>query len=162
LEPFALERFQSTWENRVRLNVAESGVHPLTLDQLIESAADRESLFAQPLAYTQTNGTPELRSTIAAMYPGASADYVEVTNGCSEANCVVLWHLVKPGDEVVLMAPNYQQARGLVRGLGATVREWPLGGGQRAGRWQVDLAALEDLVTARTRIIFVCNPNNPT
>jgi aspartate/methionine/tyrosine aminotransferase len=162
LEPFALERLQSTWENRVTLNVSESGVHPLRLEELAESPEERAALLAQELAYTQTNGTPDLRAAIAAMYPGATADHVEVTNGGSEANCIVLWHLVTPGDEVVLMAPNYMQARGLARSLGATVREWPLAGGEEAGRWHADVAALERLVSPRTRLIFVCNPNNPT
>ena len=30
-EPFAMERWQSTWENRVQYNLSESGVHPLTV-----------------------------------------------------------------------------------------------------------------------------------
>ena len=45
LEPFALERMQSTWENRVAWNLAESGVHPLRLEELAISAEDRAALF---------------------------------------------------------------------------------------------------------------------
>src|SRR6266566_3949365 len=33
--PFELERWQSTWENRVRFNLSESGVHPLTIQELL-------------------------------------------------------------------------------------------------------------------------------
>ena len=39
LEPFALERLQSTWENRVAWNLAESGVHPLRLEELANHPA---------------------------------------------------------------------------------------------------------------------------
>src|SRR5439155_24824126 len=33
--PFELERWQSTWENRVRFNLSESGVHPLSIQELL-------------------------------------------------------------------------------------------------------------------------------
>ncbi|TLY47109.1 MAG: aspartate aminotransferase, partial [Gemmatimonadetes bacterium] len=35
---FELERWQSTWENRVRYNLSESGVHPLSIQELLELA----------------------------------------------------------------------------------------------------------------------------
>src|SRR6266568_463769 len=99
LEPFALERFQSIWENRVAWNVAESGVHPLRVSELIDSAELHDALMEQTLGYPQTNGTAELREAIAAIYPGATPDHVQVTNGGSEANCILLMKLVEPGDE---------------------------------------------------------------
>ena len=160
LETFALERLQSIWEHRVAWNVSESGVQPLRVEELADTAEARETLLRQELAYTQTNGTPELRTAIAASYPGATASHVQVTNGGSEANCIALWHLVEPGDEIVMMAPNYMQAPGLGRALGAVVRRWPLVDEGR--RWRLDLDALSTLVTPRTKLIFVCNPNNPT
>ena len=160
LEPFALERLQSTWENRVAWNLSESGVHPLRLEELAESVADRDALLGQELGYTQTNGTPELRALVAAMYPGATPAHVEITNGGSEANCIVLWRLLEPGDEMVMMAPNYMQVRGIARGLGATVRAWPLV--PTGSRWEPDLDALEAIVSPATKVIAICNPNNPT
>ena len=90
LEAFAMERLQSTWENRVDWNVSESGVHPLRVEELADDPASVAALMTQALGYPQTNGTVELRSAIAAMYPGATPDHVEVTNGGSEANCLVL------------------------------------------------------------------------
>ena len=160
LEPFALERLQSTWENRVAWNLAESGVHPLRLEELAITVAERDALLSQELGYTQTNGTPELRSLVAAMYPGATAEHVEVTNGGSEANWIVLWRLLEPGDEMVMMTPNYMQVRGIARGLGAAVRPWPLV--EAESRWQPDLDALERIVSPATKLIAICNPNNPT
>jgi hypothetical protein len=161
-EPFAMERLQSTWEHRVAWNLSESGVEPLRLEELAETEADRTALFFQELAYTQTNGTADLRAAIAARYPGASPDHVEVTNGGSEANFIALCHLIERGDEVVMMAPSYMQARGVARALGAAVRPWPLIEDAAANRWRLDLDALDALVTPRTRMVLVCNPNNPT
>ena len=160
LEPFVLERWQSIWENRVAWNLSESGVHPLRVEEVAVTDADRQALLRQELGYPQTNGTPELREAIASLYSGATPDHVEVTNGGSEANCIALWHLVEPGDEVVMMTPNYMQVRGLSRALGATVRPWPLR--EEKTRWAPDFTALEALVTPRTRAILICNPNNPT
>lgn len=162
-EAFTLERFQSIWENRVAWNVAESGVHPLRVEEIAETDEDRASVLALHMHYPQTNGTLELRTHIAAMYPGATADHIQVTNGGSEANCISLMLLVEPGDEVVMMVPNYMQVRGLAKAFGATVKPWALveDTGPRP-RWRPDLAALETLVTPKTRAILICNPNNPT
>jgi aspartate/methionine/tyrosine aminotransferase len=162
LEPFAMERMQSNWEHRVAWNLSESGVHPLRVEELADTAADRSAVLAQELGYTQTNGTPDLRAAIAMLYPGADASHVEVTNGGSEANFIALWHLLEAGDEVVMMMPNYMQIRGIARGLGAVVRPWPLAGGEAGGRWRPDMPLLEALVSSRTKVIAICNPNNPT
>jgi aspartate/methionine/tyrosine aminotransferase len=164
LDTFALERYQSVWENRVTWNLAESGVHPLRVADLVNTPELQVAMFEQELGYPQTNGTIGLRTRIAAIYPGSTIEHVEVMNGGSEANCVVLMRLLQPGDEVVFMTPNYMQASGLARALGAAVRAWPLRltGGGTAARWTADTDDLRRLVTAKTRAILVCNPNNPT
>src|SRR4030095_16203961 len=128
LEPFAMERMQSTYENQVDFNLSESGVHPLQLGELVDSPQARESLLREALKYSQSNGTAALRSLIAAHYTGATIDHVQVTNGGAEANYVTMWNLVEPGDEVVFMVPSYMQTWGLARGFGATVHDWPLRG----------------------------------
>jgi hypothetical protein len=164
LETFALERFQSEWENRVAWNVAESGVQPLRVGEVIDTPELHDALLQLELGYPQTNGTVELRETIASMYSGATADNVLVTNGGSEANCLLLMRLIEPGDEIVCLTPNYLQIAGLARSLGATVTPWRMherGSGETA-RWSVDPDELDRLVTPRTRAIALCNPNNPT
>jgi aspartate/methionine/tyrosine aminotransferase len=171
IETFAMERLQSTWENRVQFNLSESGVHPLRLEELLdagpiggETSDNLTRLLKQELVYTQSNGTPELRRAIAALYPGTTEDHIEVTNGGSEANYLAIWHLVERGDEVVMMTPNYMQAWGLVRGFGGTLKPWPLREHETAAgrRWRPDLDDLKGLVTPRTKLILICNPNNPT
>jgi aspartate/methionine/tyrosine aminotransferase len=162
LEPFAMERMQSTYENEVEFNLSESGVYPLSVRELLDDPADWDGVLDQPLVYTQSNGTRELRRQVAALYPGATAEHVHVTNGGSEANYVVTWRLVEPGDEVVLMVPNYMQTWGLTRALGGTVREWALRPDAASARWVTDTDDLRRLVNARTRLIIICTPNNPT
>jgi hypothetical protein len=162
IEPFAMERMQSTWENQVEFNLSESGVHPLHIADVVDDPTEWELLLHQELGYPQTNGTIPLRAAIAALYPGATADHVQVTNGGAEANFVVTWRLLEPGDEAVVMVPNYMQTWGLARAFAGTVREWPLGLSPGGRGWVLDLDQLARLVSARTRLIVVCNPNNPT
>jgi len=162
LEQFAMERMQSTYENLVEFNLSESGVRPLTARELIADAAGLDGLLDQPLVYSQSNGTVGLRQAIASMYPGAGIEHIEVTNGGSEANFITTFNLIEKGDEVVMLVPNYMQTWGLSRAFGGTIREWRLIEDHDAGRWRVDLSALEVLVTSRTKMIVICNPNNPT
>lgn len=158
IEIFELERVQSLWENRVEYNLTESGVHPYTLNELLgeEGAA---ALANVRLGYGQTNGSIPLRESIAALYPGAGSDNVLVTNGSAEANFVATWGTLDAGDEIVYMVPNYLQIRGISRAMGVTVRPLAL---RPELAWQPDLDELNTLVTSRTKVIAVCNPNNPT
>jgi aspartate/methionine/tyrosine aminotransferase len=155
LDTFEMERMQSTWENQVRYNLTESGVHPLRVEDLVDDSIGRELL-----GYPQTNGTRALRELIASLYPGCGPDHVLVTNGAAEANFISTWNLLSPGDEMVFMVPNYMQIGGLARSLGAEVK--PVWLQMSNGRWSLDLDSLERAVSGRTRLIALCNPNNPT
>ena len=159
-EPFVMEREMSRWENTVEVNISESGVHPLTLAELLAlDGRDVASLGDLSFHYPQANGLIELRETIASLYNGAGPDDVLVTVGAAEANYLALTALIEPGDEVVVVLPNYMQVWGLARNLGATVREVYLDGDRD---WALDVDALDGAVGPRTKMICVCNPNNPT
>jgi len=159
LEQFQMERMQSTWENLVQYNLSESGVHPATIGQLIPDSAERDQLLSTELGYSQSNGTPELRRAIADIYPGAAEENIIATVGTAEANFLIAWMLTEPGDEVVMMLPNYMQLWGIVRAFGAEVKPLPL---IEELLWAPDLDALDRAVSPRTKMIAVCNPNNPT
>ena len=60
-----------------------------------------------------------------------------------------------------MLVPNYMQTWGLSRAFGGTIREWPLIEDRDAGRWRVDLEKLDGLVTSRTKMIVICNPEQP-
>ena len=159
IEPFELERWQSVWENKVELNISESGVHPLTTAELVPDVEQLKKILNVQQLYPQTNGSEELRTRIAELYPGAKMENVLVTSGGSEANYVSTWGLIEPGDEVVFMMPNYMQIAGLARGFGATVKSLWL---RESLDWGINVDDLPRLVTAKTKIIAICNPSNPT
>src|SRR5580704_1916740 len=159
IQPFELERWQSVWENKVELNISESGVHPLTTSELVPDAAMLQKVLDVPQYYPQTNGSEELRSLIAESYPGATAENVLVTCGGSEANFISTWALVEPGDEVLFMMPNYMQIAGLARTFGATVKQLWL---REELQWGINTGNLSRLIGPKTKLVAICNPSNPT
>jgi len=159
-EPFAMERWQSTWENRVRYNLSESGVHPLTVGELLALAGSSlEEVAAVRLGYPQSNGTEPLRAAIAGLYPGATPDNVLVTSGSAEANFCVCWRFIEPGDRVAIVLPTYMQTWGLARTFGARISPIWLREDQA---WQPDPSELDAAIAPGTKLVIVTNPNNPT
>ena len=158
--PFELERWQSTWEHRVRFNLSESGVHPLSVQELLGLAgASAAPLLDVRLGYSQSNGTDQLRERIAALYPGASPDHVLVTTGSSEANFAICWRLLDPGDRVAVMMPNYLQTWGLTQNFGAQVSEFRL---HEDKGWEPVVEEIRGAITSGTKLVVVTNPHNPT
>ena len=67
--PFQMERWQSTYEHRVKYNLSESGVHPLTIGELLSYASNTTDLSGVRLGYSQSNGSTT-ETEIARLYPG--------------------------------------------------------------------------------------------
>lgn len=159
-KPFALEQFLSEYEQSVAYNYSESGVHPVPLGELLNLAGQPiESLADVPLNYPEVNGELKLRAYIAALYPGATPDNVLVTIGASEANLLAATTLLEPGDEVLAFRPTYLQFGGMAENIGVTVKTIDLV--EKEG-WRLDLGQLASLVTSKTKVISIVNPNNPT
>lgn len=158
--PFQVERYLSELEHGVVYNFSESGVHPMSLQGLMDLAEiDPKELMATMIDYPQVNGKQSLRDTISGFYPGASSEGVLITVGATEANTLVAQTLLEPGDNVVCFRPTYEQISGNARNLGNEVRWVDLV--EDAG-WAIDADALTKAVDDNTRIIHVVNPNNPT
>ncbi len=159
-EPFVMEQMMSEWENVVDINLSESGVHPMTLGELLAmDGREPNDLAGVGMFYPQANGSVELRESIAALYPGATADDVLVTVGAAEANYLAITTFLDAGDEVVIVLPNYMQVWGVARNRGCRVREVYLDVDRD---WALDTNALDEAVSADTKMICVVNPNNPT
>ena len=158
--PFAQERVMSKWENVVDYNLGDSGVHPITTEELVDDPEVIEELLSTALHHPQANGIIELREHVAALYAGATVDNVLVTSGAAQANFTALWTLLEPGDEIVVLLPNYLQIWGIAHNFGLQVETCNLV--EQEDGWALDLDELHSTVTDKTRLIAVCNPNNPT
>ncbi len=156
---FEMEQLMSEWEKIVDYNLSESGVHPLTAQELVDDPAQLDQLLNIGLDYSQTNGTVALRERICALYPGSNPDNVLVTSGAAVANFLAIWTLFEPGDELVLMLPNYMQIWGIAKNMGIPIKAFHL---REEQGWAPNLDELARAVTEKTKVIAVCNPNNPT
>lgn len=158
IEPFVLERLQSTWENKVQYNLTESGIHPYSLKELF-SDKEIEEIISTRLGYCPTNGSEELREVISHLYPDTDKDNVLVTNGSAESNFLTIWSMLNPDDEIIFMLPNYMQMWGIARSFGIHVKPFYL---KEELHWTPDLDEIKETISSKTQMIVVCNPNNPT
>ncbi len=159
IRTFELERIQSLYENTVDYNLTESGFHPFSLAELLTPDQLKE-MQQLTLGYGQTNGSIPLRRSIAStLYKGLDEDNIMVTNGSSEANFLAMHTLLQKGDEVVIMNPNYMQIWGAVEEMGCIPKAFNL---RSENNWAPDMDELRALVTEDTKMIVICNPNNPT
>ncbi|MGI9221015.1 MAG: aminotransferase class I/II-fold pyridoxal phosphate-dependent enzyme [Woeseiaceae bacterium] len=158
IEEFTLERIQSLYENLVPLNLSDSGVHPMSIRDLLDDS-EIDELLQLELGYGWTNGDVSLRETIASLYKDRGPDDVIVTNGSAEANFLMVMSLLNPGDEIVVFTPNYLQIFGWAQAIGVDVKTVKH---NESADWQADIDALRNAVSAKTRLITICNPNNPT
>ncbi len=159
LTRFEMERYQSTFEHRVRYNLSESGVHPMTTRELLSLADSDLDVLGLRQEYGQSNGSDLLRERIAARYSGCSPDSVLVTVGGAEANFTACWHLLEPGEKAAVMVPNYMQVPGLLTSFGAEPLTFRL---REETGWQPDLDELRGCLDRGARFILITNPNNPT
>ena len=149
--PFDLEYSQSVWEQKVDFNLTESGVHPITLAELIKGDENLiEQLLKLEINYPHVNGIPRLRELIASLYEGASIENVLVTVGAAEANQIILQTLLETGDEFATVTPTYKQAWGIATNNGNSVSTFKLDPEQA---WALDIDELNRVVKQDKDII---------
>jgi len=100
-------------------------------------------------------GAVTLREALAERWK-VSPKQVTVGNGSNEIIELLVRTFLLPGDEVVMAHPSFSVYRSMVIAAHGRPVEIPL----RDGRHDLDRMA--KAVTPKTRLIFICNPNNPT
>jgi alanine-synthesizing transaminase len=87
------------------------------------------------------------------------ADDVLLTASSSEAYGFLFKLLCDPGDVVLVPRPSYPLFEYLAGLEAVAVAHYPI---RYDGEWHLDLPAVHEAITARTRVIVLVNPNNPT
>ena len=88
---------------------------------------------------------------------GVSANTIVLGNGSDDVIGMLSRALLRPGDDALMPQPSFLMYAITVRSVGALPLFVPLN-----DALAVDLEAMLGRVTARTRLVFLCNPNNPT
>ena len=114
--------------------------------------------------YTSNQGLPELREEISRWNKRKygleySADEIIVTCGGSEAIDVALRACINPGDEVVILEPNYVCYEPDILLAGGVAVKIEL---KNENEFRLTPEELEEVITDKTKILLMNYPNNPT
>ena len=159
--PFKIENFFRQHEFSAPYGISQSDTEPLTLDELLTyaSAERREQFEKLWLGYTETQGHPELRASIAAMHEGIDAgDVIEVVP--EEGVFLPMNSLLNAGDHVVVMHPSFQSLWEIARATGCELSFWSQR--RKEDGWHFDVDELERLIRPDTRMLIINFPHNPT
>jgi aspartate/methionine/tyrosine aminotransferase len=163
LEPFLLDHWLEKYESStppIQFHLASSTGPPWTTNELLSliSADERRDLLDNDLVYSRSQGMDHLREAIGEMEE-VQAESVLVLTGASEALLLLFFIGAEPGDNVIVPFPCFPTMAALPRSFGIETRRYKLMPEQQ---YRIDLDEIASLVDARTRILLVNSPHNPT
>ena len=135
-----------------RIDLAGSNLLACSVDDL---PGAREGL---DFSGENPNGYPPLVEAIAARF-SLAPDRVATGTGAAGANFLACAAVLEPGDAVVAEWPGYDPLPGAARMVGAEVRFFER---RFADGWAIDPERVVAAMTARTKLILLSNPHNPT
>jgi aspartate/methionine/tyrosine aminotransferase len=146
-----------THEEGAKLNIAETCSSSISISELQVLGADPSVppiSFDTVQSYGAIRGSENLRTNVALLYPKTSItpDNILMTPGAIQANFLVLYALVGPGDHVICHYPTYQQLYSVPEHMGATVSLWKA---KEENNWRLDVNDLEGLINPKTKLIIL-------
>src|SRR5262252_701836 len=160
LKPFYLDIWLDKYEHSTEFNLAASTGPSWKLADILTLSGNeaRDRFLNQSLVYGRPAGADGLRSAIAEMQ-GVNEDEVQVVTGASEALLILMWMAAEPGANVVLPRPGFPTFSALPESLGLEVRYYHI---KRENNFQFDVDEIKSLVDAKTKLVLVNCPHNPT
>jgi histidinol-phosphate aminotransferase len=166
MDPEAVETFAPSWVRGVRPYredhfelAARTGVQRMMSNESPYTPSPRviDAIVSAALRGNEypTSGL-ELRTKLAER-DGFDAEWVTLGAGSTELIDVVIRTFVSPGEEVLISVPTFSMYEARTRTVGGIPVLVPLTASD-----EVDVGALISNVTERTKVLFVCTPNNPT
>lgn len=133
---------------------------PDSVAETIRELADMAP--AQLHAYSAAQGLESTRAAIAENLNkrfGAhyTADNLYLTMGAAACLSACFTALIEPGDEIIVIAPYFPEYRIWIEFAGGVCVEVPA----REDNFQIDLDALEQAITEKTKAVVINTPNNP-
>lgn len=116
------------------------------------------------IEYSHSAGNESYRKALAEKYRsrGIEVDHnqILITTGGSEAILFAMFSCMNPGDEIIIPEPFYTNYNAFALTAGVVVK--PITANIKNGFALPPISEFEKAITARTKAIMVCNPNNPT
>lgn len=133
---------------------------PDSVAETIRELADMAP--AQLHAYSAAQGLESTRTAIAENLNKRfgthyTADNLYLTMGAAACLSACFTALIEPGDEIIVIAPYFPEYRIWIEFAGGVCVEVPA----REDNFQIDLDALEQAITEKTKAVVINTPNNP-
>ena len=157
IPPFKIEEWMNRYEPGALYDLSGTCIKPLTIRELCGSAG--MEAFDITLDYGNITGSERLKNNIKALYTNQNLENITVTHGAIGANQLVFFSLLEKGDEVVCIVPTYQQHYSIPESIEANVKLCFL---KEENNWLPNLDELSQVVTSKTKLLCINNPNNPT
>jgi aspartate/methionine/tyrosine aminotransferase len=138
-------------------NLAESTARDLTLGEVLDLAGI-DGLRELRLGYGSSAGLPALREAIGASCQ-VPASHVLTTQGAASGLFLLAFELCRPGDEVALVMPCFPPTRDALVACGVAINEVRLTFDEG---YRIDVDRLAGALTARTRLVSLATPHNPS
>ncbi len=124
--------------------------------EIIEAAF--EAMKKGKTKYSSAAGEEELREALAETH-GVDADNIVITPGSKWAVFAVMYLLLDKGDNIIIPSPHWTAYDLIAKRLGVDVK---LIKTRLESNWEVNIQDLKALITDKTKLIILNNPNNPT
>jgi len=163
IAPFRVEEWMNEYEMDAEYNIAETCVESLTVEELLnfsdDPAARLEEIKKMQLTYGDIKGSAAFKKGVSSLYESVKPENILPSHGAIGANFLLLYSLVESEDEVVSVFPTYQQLYSIPESFGAEVKKLDL---RYEDGFLPDLEKLKSLVSEKTKLIAINNPNNPS
>ena len=128
-------------------------------DAILDALRNPKALHYEPVARGLASAREAVKEYYVEHGANVCVDDIFLTTSTSEAYSFVFRLLCNPGDEVLIPAPSYPLFDFLADLQDVKLVRYSL---FYDHGWQIDLHALEQAISARTRAVVVVHPNNPT
>lgn len=141
------------------------GIPGLASDTTIREAAIEAIQKGDADRYSFSAGLPELRNELGSFLAEQNLSYnpnteIIVTAGAIEALSSIALALLEPGDEAITFTPTYYaNYRNIVSIAKGDLKSVPL---IEKNNWRINFDNLKQIITAKTKLVLLCSPNNPT
>ncbi len=160
ISPFKLERYFARYEFNVDYVLCSSDCESLAIQDLLSLEPNAAERFHQHwLGYTESMGSPSLRTEICRAYRDIQPDQVLVHTGAEEAIFLFMQAVLHAGDHVIVHWPCYQSLAEVARSIGCRVSLWKA---HEENGWALDIDELKKSIQSDTRAIIINTPHNPT
>ncbi len=160
ISPFQIERFYAQYEFTAPYLLSQSDCEAMSIgDVLALEPGAAERFQNQWLGYTESQGSPELRQGISALYTTIKPEDVLVFSGAEEGIFTFMNAVLAAGDHVIVHMPCYQSLHEVARAVGCAVSDWVT---SDSDGWELDVDWLAANIRPNTKAIVVNCPHNPT